>query len=162
MEIMVRLSHALQALARLSNPVTRWILGGRLHVLMSRRMLLVAFIGRKTGRSYVTPVSYVRDGSWLLVPGGGAWWKNLGSGPVSVRLKGSWVPVTSEVIGEHEALAKTLGQMMAANSAVSVFTGIRRGADGRPAPESLERERRRGFVVVRLHLENQVGQARVA
>lgn len=142
--------------------MSRWMLAGRLHVLMSRQLLLVAFTGRKTGRPYMTPVSYVRDGSRLLVPGGGAWWKNLASGPVSVRLQGSWMPVTPEVISEPKALSETLGQMMAANPAVSVFTGIRPGADGQPARESLERERRRGFVVVRLNLENKVGQARVA
>jgi deazaflavin-dependent oxidoreductase (nitroreductase family) len=138
------------------------MLGGRAHVLMSRQLLLVAFTGRKTGRSYTTPVSYVREGDRLLIPGGGAWWKNLGSGPVSVRLRGSWFSVTPEVITESSSLSEVLGRMMAANPALTVLTGIRRGADGLPAPESLERERRRGFVVVRLQLEDRATQARVA
>jgi len=46
--------------------------------------------------------------------------------------------------------------MLAINPAIAVFTGIRRGSDGRPFAESLERERRRGFVVVRLHLSAEV------
>lgn len=110
----------------------------------------------------MTPVSYVLDGSRLLVPGGGAWWKNLGSGQVRVRLRGTWRTVTAEVITEPEALSETLGRMMAANPSVSVFTGIRRGANGRPASASLERERRRGFVVVRLDLNDQLSQSLVA
>lgn len=158
----VTLSRVLQAMARWSNPLTRWMLAGRLHGVMSGRLLLVAFTGRKTGRPYMTPVSYVLDGSRLLVPGGGAWWKNLDSGPVSVRLRGTWRSVTPEVIAEPNALSETLGRMMAANPAVSIFTGIRRGADGRPAPASMERERGRGFVVVRLDLNDHVSQPLVA
>lgn len=156
------LSRVLQAMARWSNPITRWMLSGPLHVVMSRRLLLVSFTGRKTGRRYVTPVSYVVDGDRLLVPGGGAWWKNLGTAPVSVRLQGAWRPVTAEVIREPEALSETLGRMMAANPALSVFTGIRRGADGLPAAASVEREHRRGFVVVQLHLEDQAPRSLVA
>lgn len=156
------LSRVLQAMARWSNPLTRLMLAGPLHGLMSGRLLLVAFTGRKTGRSYMTPVSYVLDGSRLLVPGGGTWWKNLDGGPVSVRLRGAWRSVTPHVITEPHALSEALGRMMAANPAVSVFTGIRRGADGQPAPASLDRERRRGFVVVRLNLDGEDGRASTA
>jgi hypothetical protein len=46
--------------------------------------------------------------------------------------------------------------MLAINPALAVFTGIRPGSDGRPFVESLERERRRGFVVVRLHVRAEV------
>lgn len=154
------LSRVLQAMARSSNPVTRWILSGRLHGVISGRLLLVSFTGRKTGRSYVTPVSYVRDGSRLLIPGGGAWWKNLGGAPVRVRLRGTWRTASSEVITEPEALSETLGRMMAANPAVSVFTGIRRGAGGRPAHASFDRALNLGFVVVQLDLQGQIAPSR--
>lgn len=149
------LSRVLQAMARWSNPVTRWILSRRLHGVMSGRLLLVSFTGRKTGRSYVTPVSYVREGSRLLIPGGGAWWKNLGDSPVRVRLRGTWRTASSEVITDPEALSETLARMMAANPALSVFTGIGLGADGRPARASFDIARRRGFVVVQLDVQGQ-------
>jgi hypothetical protein len=45
-------------------------------------------------------------------------------------------------------------RMLAENPAIAVFTGIRPGPDGRPDAAALERERRRGFVVVRLRLED--------
>jgi hypothetical protein len=41
--------------------------------------------------------------------------------------------------------------MLAANPAVGVFMGIKPGPDGEPDAVALERERKRGFVVVRLH-----------
>ncbi len=147
-------SRVLQRAVRYFNPATRFILSSRLHAMMSGRLALLAFTGRKTGRSYLTPVSYVSDGSSLLVPGGGAWWKNLrsGGGP-QVRLRGTWRSVTPELISEPTALAEVLQRMLAANPAISLFTGVRPGPGGRPDPEALERERRRGFVVVRLRLD---------
>ncbi len=145
-------SRVLQALARFSNPVTKFLLAGRMHALVSSRLILVTFTGRRTGRRYTTPVSYVLEGSDLLVPGGGGWWKNLSSGPVRVRLQGSWRPVDPAVVQDPNALSEVLGRMIAANAAIPLFTGIRRGANGRPTYESLTRERRRDFVVVRLHL----------
>lgn len=149
----MQISRILQKSAQYSNPLTRFLLARRTHVLMSRHLMLVRFTGRKTGRTLTTPVSYVRSGDDLLVPGGGTWWKNLSHGPASVRLMGSWHPVTHEVITDPRAMSEVLGRMMAANPTVSIFTGIPRGDDGRPSPEALERERRRGFVVVRLQLE---------
>jgi len=124
--------------------------------MMSGQLMLLSFTSRRTGRSYTTPVSYVREGTNLLVPGGGAWWKNLTSGTARVRLQGTWHVVTPEVIREPVALSAVLGRMLAINPAIAVFTGIRPGSDGRPFAQSLERERRRGFVVVRLHLSAEV------
>jgi hypothetical protein len=51
--------------------------------------------------------------------------------------------------------------MLVVNPAIAVFTGIRLGQDGLPNPKSLDRERQRGFVVVRLHIdgENQTSSA---
>ena len=71
----VTLSRVLQRLARYSSPLVRLVLAGRAHVVMSKRLILVTFTGRRSGRSYATPVSYVREGDDLLVPGGGPWWK---------------------------------------------------------------------------------------
>ena len=152
--ISVTVSRILQRVIRYFNPLMRFVLGSKAHTMMSRRLMLLSFTGRKTGRSYTTPVSYVREGTDLLVPGGGAWWKNLASGTARVRLRGEWQVVTAEVIREPRALSEILGRMLAANPAIALFTGIRQGPDGRPNAESLERERRRGFVVVRLSTDN--------
>lgn len=152
---LMKLSDVLQRVVRYSNPFIRLVLISRAHRMMSGRLMLLSFTGRKTGGSYTTPVSYVRDGSDLFVPGGGAWWKNLASGSARVRLQGAWRGVTAEVIQERNALSEILGRMLAANPAIALFTGIRLGSDGRPNPESLEREYRRGFVVVRLHIKRE-------
>src|SRR5260370_10225253 len=141
----MKMSRVLQRVVRYFNPVTRFMLATPLHGVMSSRLVLLSFTVRKTGRSYTTPVSYVQEGSSLLVPGGGPWWKNLGSGRAAqVRLRGVWTSVTPELVSEPVALAEVMRRMLAANSAIAVFTGIRLGSAVRPHPEALERERRRG------------------
>jgi len=45
-----------------------------------RRLMLLYLTGRKTGRRYRQPVSYIRDGDTLLTPGGGRWKLNLPEG----------------------------------------------------------------------------------
>jgi deazaflavin-dependent oxidoreductase (nitroreductase family) len=151
----VTVSWILQRVMRYLNPFMRLVLAGRAHRIMSGRLMLLSFTGRRTGRSYTTPVSYVRDGSDLLIPAGGAWWKNLTTGSARVRLQGTWQVVTPEVIQEPGAISIVLGRMLAVNPAIAVFTGIRPGPDGGPVAKSLERECRRGFVVVRLHMHRQ-------
>src|SRR5712692_4779794 len=112
----VVVTRVLQSVVRYLNPFMRLVLGSRAHRMMSGRLMLLSF----TGRSYTTPVSYVREGTNLLVPGGGAWWKNLTSGTARVRLQGTWHVVTPEVIREPVALSAVLGRMLAINPAIAV------------------------------------------
>jgi len=150
----MRLSHVLQRAVRYFNPTARFILNTPLHPLMSRRLMLISFSGRLTGRPYTTPVSYVEEEGSLLVPGGGKWWKNIETTPqIWVRLRGAWAAVTPEVVSEPQALSELMRRMLAANPAIAQFTGVKPGPDGWPNSAALERERRRGFVVVRLQLD---------
>jgi F420H(2)-dependent quinone reductase len=151
--IALLVSRVLQRTIRIFNPATNTVLRGRLHPLASRNLMLLSYTGRATGLLRTTPVSYVRDADDFLVPGGGAWWKNFASGPVKVRVQGRWQDVSAEVVSETAPLSQTLGRMIEANRLVSIFTGIRLGADKLPIPGSLERERMRGFVVVRFHAQ---------
>src|SRR5213594_4754532 len=94
----VVVSRVLQIVVRYFNPFMRLVLGSRAHRMMSGRLMLLSFTGRRTGRSYTTPVSYVREGTNLLVPGGGAWWRNFeGTSQTQVCLRGVWSAVTPDV-----------------------------------------------------------------
>ena len=151
----MRLSQVLQRAVRYFNPVSRFLLNTPLHPVMSSRLMLITFNGRVTGRPYTTPVSYVQEEDSLLVPGGGTWWKNIETTPQTrVRLRGAWKVVTSLVVREPDALTELMRRMLAANPAIAIFTGIKRGVDGWPDAAALERERQRGFVVVTLHLDD--------
>jgi hypothetical protein len=68
---------------------------------LGRRLMLLHLTGRKTGRSYRQPDSYVRDGDTLLTPGDGRWKLNLGAGrPVAIRLRGRDIRAMPEIISD--------------------------------------------------------------
>ena len=55
----------------------RFVLGLPVATPLGKRLMLVYTAGRRTGRRYRQPVSYVRDGETLLTPGGDRWKLNL-------------------------------------------------------------------------------------
>jgi hypothetical protein len=68
------LSRRVQAkVMRVINIPMRRVLGLPIATPLSGRLMLVYLTGRRTGRSYRQPVSYVRQGQTLLTPGGGNW-----------------------------------------------------------------------------------------
>lgn len=74
------------------NPFMKWLLRSPLHVFVSRVYLLITFTGRKSGKTYTTPVQYAQDGDTLhiITSEGYTWWKNLrGGAEVQIHLRGT-------------------------------------------------------------------------
>jgi deazaflavin-dependent oxidoreductase (nitroreductase family) len=123
---------------------------------LSGRLMMVSFTGRKSGKAYRQPVSYVQQGDTLLSPGGGKWKWNLQDGqPVRIRLRGRDVLARPELIKDHDEIERLLAVMAAANSSVNAFVGIPKRPDGRLERGRLETALRYGFRIVRWHLEEE-------
>lgn len=89
---------------------------------LSRRLMLVTHIGRRTGRSYRQPVSYIRDGEVLLTPGGGGWTRNLRDGePVELRVAGHRSTARPERVREADEVERLLAKMLSANPRLASF-----------------------------------------
>jgi deazaflavin-dependent oxidoreductase (nitroreductase family) len=120
---------------------------------LSRQLMLLSFTGRKTGKPYRQPVSYVPDGDTLLTPGGGKWKLNLREGqPVRVRLRGRDVLLRPEYIADVDEVEQLLGRMMTANPRVASFVPVQ-GPDGKIDRSKLEAAVRYGFRIVRWHFD---------
>ena len=66
-------------LYRLVNRVVALVLRSPLHGLVSRRILLLTFVGRRSGRTLAVPLNYVRVDGYIVCftgPAWSAWWKN--------------------------------------------------------------------------------------
>ena len=84
---------------RIINVPMRRILALPFSTPLSKRLMLLYLTGRRSGRSYRQPVSYVKDGDLLLTPGGGNWKLNLEPGrPERIRLGGRDVPARPDLI----------------------------------------------------------------
>jgi len=139
---------------RVINVPMRVVLGLPFATPLSGRLMLVFLTGRKTGRSYRQPVSYVRHGTALLTPGGGKWKLNLQEGrPERIRLRGRDVLARPDLVGDIDEVERLLGVMTAANPRVRAFVGIPTGPDGRLDRGRLETAVKYGFRVVRWQLD---------
>jgi hypothetical protein len=149
------LGRRLQARAfRIINVPMRFVLGLPVATPLTRRLMLAFLTGRRTGKTYRQPVSYVRDGETLLTPGGGRWTLNLTDGkPVRIRLRGSDVVARPELVSDVDEVDRLLGIMMAANPGVRAFVRIPRRPDGHLDPDRLEAAVQHGFRIVRWHLD---------
>ena len=143
-----------QRVFRVVNVPMRALLGLPFPTPPSRRLMLVFLTGRKTGRSYRQPVSYVRDGSELLTPGGGNWKLNLADGRSErIRLRGRDVFARPEIVGDADEIERLLAVMTAANPMVGRFVAIPKGPDGRLDHERLDAAVKYGFRIILWHLD---------
>jgi hypothetical protein len=146
---------------RLLNVPMRTILGLPVATPLSRRLMLVFLTGRRTGKAYRQPVSYVRDGETLVTPGGGNWKYNLADGrPERVRLGGRDVMARPEIIVDPGEIERLLGVMTADNPMAGRFVAIPKGPDGRLDPAKLDLAVRHGFRIIRWHLDDAAESSR--
>jgi len=92
------------------NNVMRFVLRSPLHGIVSKTILLITFSGRKSGKTYTTPVSYSQDGDQVYIFTHADWWKNLRSGaPVVLRIRGrEYQGVAEPVAEDKQAIAAGL------------------------------------------------------
>jgi len=143
-----------QRVFKVLNVPMRAVLGLPFATPLSGRLMLVFLTGRKTGKSYRQPVSYVRDGAVLLTPGGGNWKLNLPDGrPVRIRLRGTDVLARPEIVSDADQIERLLAVMTAANPMAGRFVAIPKGPDGRLDRARLDAAIRYGFRIIRWHLD---------
>jgi F420H(2)-dependent quinone reductase len=147
------LSRRLQArFFKIANVPMRLVLGLPVPTPLGRNLMLAFIVGRKTGRLYRQPVSYVRDGDALLTPGGGKWKLNLVAGtPVRISLRGRDISANPELVSDVDEVGKLLQTLAAGNPAAVRFIRLERSPDGSFDRTGVERAVRYGFRIVRWH-----------
>ena len=119
---------------RFYNPLVIGLLRSPLHALMSGSVLLLTFEGRRSGRTYTTPVSYVREGEDVLLVAARdhSWWKNLrGGAPVRLRISGRNEEGVAEALEDASAVEALLTVLRAVPS-YRRYWKVELGPDGRP------------------------------
>jgi deazaflavin-dependent oxidoreductase (nitroreductase family) len=85
------------------NHAMKFVLGSPMHGMVSKSVMLITFTGRKSGKTYTTPVSYSQDGGQVTVFTHATWWKNLRSGaPVTLRIRGRDLQGLAESVAEDK------------------------------------------------------------
>lgn len=143
---------ALGWLLRLWNPFMKRLLKSPLHQPWSRWFLIIEWTGRKTGRVYRTPVSYLRHDQALLITTGDIWWKNLvGGAPVRVWVGGRARRATADVIATEDDAVALHQRMFSKRPFFAALAGI-----DRREPGQIVRSVRGGRRMVRVRIERHV------
>lgn len=85
------------------NRTMKLVLRSPVHGIVSKTVLLITFTGRKSGKTYTTPVSYSQNVDQVYIFTHADWWKNLLSGAsVSLRIQGRELQGLAEAVAEDK------------------------------------------------------------
>ncbi len=133
------------------NRAMRLLLRSPLHPLVSRSLMLISFKGRVTGRTYTTPVRYVRDGEKIRchTSRDAKWWPNLKHDPtVVLRIRGRDVPCATRVIDDDPpTVRELLAGYLAEYPGDAVYHDVRLDRNRMPVPEDLDRAASHSIIV---------------
>jgi hypothetical protein len=128
-------------LYRTLNPVMKALLRSPLHRIASGTIALLHFRGRKSGREFVTPLSYTRENDTVrfLSAHSTRWWMNLrGDVPVSIEIARETHTGKARLLdGDSEPLREGVRRFLTALPRDAKVYGIKLDADRRPVEESL-------------------------
>ncbi|MEN2742827.1 hypothetical protein ABCS02_34055 [Microbacterium sp. X-17] len=105
---------------------------------IGRRLVTLYVTGRKSGRRYVIPVAYTRDGDRLLSGSPFGWGRNLRTGePITIRLRGRLRQADVEVFADEDDVVRLYAQMCRDNRVFAGFNKIALDDVGNPSAADL-------------------------
>lgn len=125
--------------------VNRFLIGiieSPLHPLVGPRLAVIRVVGRRTGRTYATPINIDREGDGWMVTSlrSRTWWRNLRDGhQAKLTLAGRGYSVEGSLVEESEAVKAGLAAYFRRHPRECRYYGVRLGADGRPLDEDVRR-----------------------
>jgi deazaflavin-dependent oxidoreductase (nitroreductase family) len=106
--------------------------------VLGNRVVTLYVVGRKSGRRYVLPVAYVRDGDDLLIGTPFGWVRNLRTGePIAVRFKGKRRTAGVRVYVDEADVVARFAKMARENRQFAGFNRIGFDEAGNPDPTDL-------------------------
>ncbi len=135
------------------NRSMEFILRSPLHGMVSKFTLLITFTGRKSGKTYTTPVSYSRDGDQVYIFTHAPWWKNLtGGAPVTLRLRGRDYQGLPEAVAEDKpAIAAGLAAHLRKVRSDAKYYHVTFDEQGNPRADEVEKAAQK-MVMIRVRL----------
>ena len=142
---------------KVANPVVKALLRSPLHSIASGNIALLHFRGRKSGREFATPLSYVRENGTvcLLSAHSTGWWMNLREEgtPVSIEIARETLTGKARLWdGDSQALRERVRRYLTALPRDAKVYGIKLDESRKPVEESLAKVARE-LVFVEVELD---------
>jgi deazaflavin-dependent oxidoreductase (nitroreductase family) len=119
----------------------KFVLRSPVHGMVSKTILLITFTGRKSGKTYTTPVSYSQLDDQIYIFTHANWWKNLcGGAPVTLCIRGREFQGLAEPVAEDkQAVAAGLTTHLRKVPSDAGFYGVTFDEQGNPRAEEVEK-----------------------
>jgi deazaflavin-dependent oxidoreductase (nitroreductase family) len=119
----------------------KFALRSPVHGMVSKTVLLITFTGRKSGKTFTTPVSYSQTGDQVTIFTHSTWWKNLGSDrPVTLRIRGrEFQGLAEPVAGDPQAIAAGLAVHLRKVPSDARYYGVTFDDLGSPKEDEVEK-----------------------
>jgi hypothetical protein len=124
------------------NPLIILLMHSPLHRIASGAIVVLTYNGRKTGKRYRVPLSYVHDDDCLLILTfrSRTWWRGIDPDvPVSVRLEGCDYPALVEILEEPRDLLPAMVTYLRKMDYVAKSLDIGTDEKGNLDPDDLAR-----------------------
>lgn len=135
------------------NKTMKFLLRSPMHGVVSKGILLITFTGRKSGKTFTTPVSYSQENDQVSVFTHANWWKNLQSGtPVTVRIRGRDLQGRATPVAEDkQAVAARLAAHLRKVRSDAGFYKVTFDEQGNPKADEVEKASQT-VVMIRIQL----------
>ena len=123
------------------NRTMKAVLRSPLHELVSKTVLLISFTGRKSGRTYTTPVSYSQSDDQVIIFTHADWWKNLEEcALVTLRIRGrDYQGLAVPIVEDKHTVAAGLAAHLRKVPSDARFYGVKINQEGVPSAEDVAR-----------------------
>lgn len=126
------------------NPLVRGLLQSPLHGIASANLCVFSYRGRRSGRSFTTPLSFMREGSLvrLLSSHNTRWWNNFLDGPVDVEIeiaRKTYRAKARTIVEDSEAFRDGVRAFLTAVPRDAKVYGIKLDGNRRPREEDIAR-----------------------
>jgi deazaflavin-dependent oxidoreductase (nitroreductase family) len=123
------------------NRAMSFVLRSPVHGVVSKAIMLITFTGRKSGKTYTTPVSYSERNGEVVVFTHANWWQNLrGGAPVTMRIRGEEFQGLAEpVADDKESVAAGLSAHLRQVPSDAKYYDVTFAADGNPRADEVAR-----------------------
>jgi deazaflavin-dependent oxidoreductase (nitroreductase family) len=135
------------------NRTMKFVLRSPMHSIVDKTILLITFTGRKSGKTYTTPVSYSQSADQIVIFTHADWWKNLrGDAPVTLRIRGREFEGLAESIAEDkQAVAAGLAEHLRKVRSDAKYYSVTFDDQGNPRSEEVE-QAAQSAVMIRIRL----------
>jgi deazaflavin-dependent oxidoreductase (nitroreductase family) len=131
-----------EPLFKIINLIVGLLLVSPVHGFWSKSLLVIGFKGRKTGRSYETPVRYVETGEVIqcFTSKSGKWWRNVAATDrVTLLVRGVESTYQSQlIIDDAERIGAALQRCLSLYPQDAAYHDITMGSDGNPNSDEFE------------------------